>query len=65
MKPRTGVYALHVHAYDADLAVVTSRVYGYRAKHADGWQGAVRRSYAAARTDLGDHRRELRGVAAE
>ena len=62
---RTGIHPLRVYRRNEELGCTVVSLYGFRARHRDGWFGPPRHSVAAARTDLRDHERELQGQAVE
>jgi len=62
---RTGIHPLRVYRQDPILQTTVVSLYGFRARHKDGWFGPPRHSVAAARTDLRDHERERHGQAVE
>jgi hypothetical protein len=62
---RTGIHPLRVYRYSDELQTTTVHLYGFRARHKDGWFGPPRHSVAAARTDLRDHERERHGQGVE
>ena len=62
---RTGIHPLRVYRRNEELGCTVVSLYGFRARHRDGWFGPPRHTVAAARTDLRDHERELHGQAVE
>jgi len=62
---RTGVHPLRVYRPDPVLGCTVVSLYGFRARHRDGWFGPPRKTVTAARCDLADHERERRGLAVE
>jgi hypothetical protein len=65
MSQRTGVHPLRIYRRDETLQTTVVSLYGFRGRHRDGWFGPPRRSVQAARADLADHERKLRGLAVE
>lgn len=53
------VEPVKVRARDDELRVAVLRVVGYRATCSCEWRGSVRRTVAAARVELADHRLEV------
>jgi hypothetical protein len=56
--PKARVAVIRRRRHDPDLAVDVVDVVGYRGSCGEHWRGPSRATWAAARQDLTDHRRE-------